>query len=439
MSDGTKARAIPVPAGRINRLARMGGLTAGVAGRMALGGAQALGRGERPDMRGLLLTPRNITRVTEQLAQMRGAAMKIGQLVSMDTGDILPPELAQIMARLRDDAHTMPPAQLKKVLAENWPKGWLGHFETFDVRPIAAASIGQVHRARTKDGRDLAVKVQYPGVADSIDSDVANVGALIRMSGLLPKGFELAPYLEQARLQLHEETDYALEGRHLARFGALLADDADFVVPEVQADWTTDSILAMSFVHGTPIEAAADASQDVRDRIARCLIALTLREVFDWGVMQSDPNFANYRWQADTGRIVLLDFGATRDIAPDIAARYRDLLRAGMEGAMDRAEIAAQDLGLLTPAVAAEHRARILRMMAMVFDELRDHDPFDFAATDLPRRMQREGEALARSGFVPPPVPIDVLYLQRKFAGMFLLASKLRARVDVRGLIAAHL
>lgn len=439
MTGGGKSRPLPIPAGRFTRLARMGGMTVGVAGRMALGGAQALGQGKRPDMRGLLLTPANVTRITEELARMRGAAMKIGQLVSMDTGDVLPPELAQIMARLRDDAHTMPPAQLKKVLADNWPRGWLGQFETFDVHPIAAASIGQVHRARTRDGRDMAVKVQYPGVADSIDSDVANVGALIRMSGLLPKGFELAPYLEQARLQLHEETDYALEGRHLARFAALLAGDDAFTVPDLHADWTTGNVLAMSFAPGDPIERLADAPQGTRDDVAARLIALTLREVFDWGVMQSDPNFANYRWNAQTGRIVLLDFGATREISPQVAGQYRDLMRAGLAGDMSTAEVVAQEIGFLSDGIDTRHRAQILAMMGMVFAALRDEVPFDFAATDLPRKMQAEGEALARSGFVPPPVPIDVLYLQRKFGGMFLLASRLRARVDMHVLLARHL
>ncbi|MEM7709216.1 MAG: AarF/ABC1/UbiB kinase family protein, partial [Pseudomonadota bacterium] len=114
-------RPVRVPSGRLGRLARLGSLGAGVAGRMALDGAMQLGQGRRPAMRDLLLTPRNVSRVTEQLAQMRGAAMKVGQLVSMDTGELLPPELSQIMARLRADADFMPPAQLKRVLAANWP------------------------------------------------------------------------------------------------------------------------------------------------------------------------------------------------------------------------------------------------------------------------------------------------------------------------------
>ena len=208
------ARAIAVPSGRAARLTRLGTMTASVAGSMAVNGVTQLGKGQRPSWRELLLTPRNLHKITNQLAQMRGAAMKIGQLVSMDTGEMLPAELAQIMARLRADADYMPPAQLKQVLNAQWPQNWLSQFAKFDVRPIAAASIGQVHRARLKDGRDIAIKVQYPGIAESIESDVANVGTLMKMSGLLPKGFELKPYLHEAAQQLHEETDYAREGAH---------------------------------------------------------------------------------------------------------------------------------------------------------------------------------------------------------------------------------
>ncbi len=402
---------------------------------MAWNGVAQLGQGQRPSMRGLLLTPRNITRVADQLAKMRGAAMKIGQLMSMDTGDVLPPELAQIMARLRDNAHSMPPAQLKQVLNAQWPENWLRQFKKFDVRPIAAASIGQVHRAQLKDGRDLAIKVQYPGVAQSIDSDVANVGALIRMSGLVPKGIELAPYLEEARKQLHEETDYAREGAQLVEFGRLLADTPAFVVPQMYADWSTPNILAMQHVSGLAIETAAGEGQSTRNRIARHLIELTLKELFTFGLMQTDPNFANYLYEPDRGRIVLLDFGATRRIDPVTAGHYRQLMRAGLADDAAALTEAALQIGFIGPQTQESHRVQVIRMIRLVFSALKDSKTVDFTKKDLSQQMQAEGIALAESGFVPPPLPIDVLLLQRKFGGMFLLAARLGAYVDVVALL----
>jgi len=435
----SQARALAVPSGRIARLSRLGSLGAGVMGNMALGGMAQLGQGRRPRMRNLLLTPRNLSRVAEELAQMRGAAMKIGQLMSMDTGEMLPPELAQIMARLRADAHFMPPAQLKGVLSASWGADWQRSFRRFDVRPIAAASIGQVHRAQLRDGRDLAIKVQYPGVARSIDSDVANVGALIRLSGLVPKGFEIASYLEEGRRQLHEETDYAREGGCLAQFGALLEGSSEFIVPALHADWSTRDILAMSYVEAAPIEDAGAAQQEQRDAIATRLIDLLLRELFEFGLMQTDPNFANYRYDPASARIVLLDFGATREIEGIVANEYRHLMKAGLAGDRAGLEAAAERIGFLSPAVEPQFRTRIVRMMQMVFDALNEGEVYDFARTDLSRAMQVEGMALAEEGFLPPPLPIDALYLQRKFAGMFLLAARLGAKVRVRALLARYL
>lgn len=437
-NDTHHARPLPVPAKRLARLGQLGSMTAGVAGSMAFNGLSQWGRGQRPSMRDLLLTPTNISRVADQLAKMRGAAMKIGQLVSMDTGDMLRPELAQIMARLRDDAHYMPPAQLKKVLNAQWPANWLGAFSKFDVRPIAAASIGQVHRVQLKDGRDLAIKVQYPGVAKSIDSDVANVGVLMRMSGLLPKGFDLQPYLEEARKQLHQETDYAREGAQLVRFGQLLADDPRFLVPQMHSDWSTGEILAMTHVAGVPIEAAAQEPQEVRDRIASQLIDLTLKELFTFGLMQTDPNFANYLYDRDTGRIVLLDFGATRDIDPVIAGQYRQMVQAGLADDGGALMAVAQQIGFVGTDTSAGHKAQILDMIRMVFGALTSGSVVDFSDKELSRQMQARGMALAESGFLPPPLPIDVLLLQRKFGGVFLLAARLRARVDVMALLDRH-
>jgi predicted unusual protein kinase regulating ubiquinone biosynthesis (AarF/ABC1/UbiB family) len=438
-NDPHSPQPIKVPAGRVSRLLRLGSLTAGIAGGAALQAIGGMARGTRPDLRGLLVTPGNVRRLADELARMRGAAMKLGQLLSMDAGEILPPELAQILARLRDQAHIMPPSQLGQVLEREWGPGWRRQFRRFDVRPIAAASIGQVHRAWTKDGRDLAIKVQYPGVDKSIDSDVTNVGALLRLSGLLPKGFNISPYLAEARRQLHEETDYAREGAQLNRFAEWLDGSDSFALPRFHADLSTSHILAMSFIAGRPIETLADTDVATRDRVMTELIDLTLREVFVFGAMQSDPNFANYLYDADTKRIVLLDFGAARDLDPAITHGYADLLRAGLSGDAGGLRDAAVALGMIQ--AGSEGRAfdaRLLALMARVFEAL-GADHFDFTDQTLLRALNAEGIALAQGGYHPPSVPMDVLYLQRKFGGLFLLGNRLRANLPLRRIIEPHL
>lgn len=429
------ARPVRVPSGRFTRSARLAALAGGIAGAAALRGARGAVGGNRPEWRDLLITPANLQRLTGELAHMRGAAMKVGQLLSMDAGEVLPPELSGILSRLRDDAHFMPPRQLKQVLNANWGASWLQAVDSFDVRPVAAASIGQVHRLRLRDGRDLAVKVQYPGIARSIDSDVANVGTLVRLSGLLPGDFDLAPYLEEARALLHEETDYLREGRNLQGFKARLADDDRFVLPDYHVDWSTGQVLAMSFMQGDPIETVETLDAPARDRIATDLVDLMLRELFEFGEMQSDPNFANFRFDPESRRIVLLDFGATRRFDTKLVGQYRDLLSAGMAGDGTALQRAATSIGFLQPDGNRAHQRRLIDMIETVFAAIRAAPNFDFADTDLSRRLQAEGMALAGDGFVPPPLPMDVLYLQRKFGGLFLLANRLKARVPVAALI----
>ena len=436
------ARGLAVPASRIGRFARLGGLATGIAGEAMLQGARRLARGERPALPELILTPANARRLTDQLARMRGAAMKLGQLMSMDSGDFLPPELAEILARLRAEAHPMPPKQLKAVLATNWGADWQRRFARFEVTPLAAASIGQVHRAVTRDGRDLAVKIQYPGVRRSIDSDVDNVAALIRLSGLLPRGLDLAPMLAEAKSQLHEEADYACEGGHLARFGALVGAEAGLRVPALHADLTTRDVLAMDYVEGVAIESLETAPQAVRDAVVTRLVALMLRELFAFGLMQTDPNFANYRYDAEGDRVVLLDFGATREIAPELSAGYRALMRAGLAGEEAQLLAAAEALGLIGPTLRPEHRAMLLEMSEIAFAPLRRPEPFDVAASDIALRLRdmglEMGAARGLEGIDHVP-PMATLFVQRKFGGIYLLAHRLRARIDFGPLLAPWL
>jgi predicted unusual protein kinase regulating ubiquinone biosynthesis (AarF/ABC1/UbiB family) len=434
--SGDKGRA--VPSGRLSRLGVFGRLAGGVAGGVVAEGARRLASGERPKLGDLLLTPANATRVADQLSHLRGAAMKLGQMISMDAGDMLPPELATILARLRSNAHHMPPQQLDKVLVAEWGRDWRRRFAQFQAHPVAAASIGQVHRARLPDGRVLAIKVQYPGVKQSIDADIDNVATLLRVSGVLPAGLDIAPLLVEAKRQLHEEADYLREGAMLTRYATLLEGAPEFVVPSLHADLTTPNVLAMTFVEGVAVESLEDAAQEIRDKVMHSLIALALRELLDWGLMQTDPNFANYRWQAETGRVVLLDFGATRAVPAATAEGYRRLLFAGLEGDRDAVREAAVAAGFLGAPAVLRHRALVDRMIDVILGELNRPGPFDFGDRAFVAVLREQGLEMARdrdSWHIPP---VDTLFVQRKISGTALLAARLKARVDVRAMVAGY-
>jgi predicted unusual protein kinase regulating ubiquinone biosynthesis (AarF/ABC1/UbiB family) len=439
MADEKQPSGRAVPSGRLSRLGIFGRMATGVAGGMLAEGARRLADGQRPQLSDLVFTPANAVRVADQLAHLRGAAMKLGQMISMDAGDILPPELAAIMARLRDRAHRMPPDQLQRVLAAEWGADWRRRFARFGASPIAAASIGQVHRATTPDGRDLAIKVQYPGVADSIDADVDNVATLLRLSQLLPAGLDIAPLLAEAKQQLKEEADYQREGAQMEQFRALLAGDNRFAIPVLDGEFSTTRVLAMSFLPGTAIEKLEDAPQEQRDAVMTTLIDLVLTELFDLGLMQTDPNFANYRWQPDCGRIVLLDFGAARAVAPEVQQAYRTLLSAGLAGDLDAVREAAIAAGFMGAAATARHRGAIDRIIDVILNELGRSGPFDFGDRAFVGAIRDEAMAIAadRSTWHIPPAAL--LFVQRKISGTALLAARLQARVDVRTMVAERL
>ncbi|MEE3636536.1 AarF/ABC1/UbiB kinase family protein [Pseudomonas sp. AL 58] len=428
-----------VPGSRLSRLIRFGSLASGVASGMLAEGARQLAQGKRPALSDLLLTPGNVQRVANQLSQLRGAAMKVGQLLSMDAGDLLPRELSDILSRLRSDAHPMPMSQLVAVLNESWGKGWEGRFERFSFTPLAAASIGQVHAAQGKDGQRLAIKVQYPGVRESISSDVDNVATLLSISGLLPKGMDVAPLLEEAKRQLQDEADYLKEAGHLRHFHQLLADSPDFLVPREYTEYCSPTILVMSFVDGVAVESLEHAPQAERDRIIALLFGLLMREVFEFQCVQTDPNFANYRYQRDTGRMVLLDFGATRRYARNSTEAFRRLLIAGLRE--DRAAIAdaALDIGYFQPETLPRHRALLTDLIAQACEPLRHQGAYDFAASDLAVRLRDAGWQLGADRDFWRSPPVDVLFLHRKVGGLYLLAAKLKARVNVRSLFEPYL
>ncbi len=424
-----------VPRNRMSRFARLGGMAGGIAGGMIAEGVRQLSRGNLPSPADLVLTPANARRVAEQLANLRGAAMKLGQLLSMDSGALLPPELAQILARLRADARPMPMSQLVAALEQSWGGDWEKGFRRFSFTPLAAASIGQVHSAVTGDGRHLALKVQYPGIRASIDSDVDNVATLLRVTRLLPRELEISPLLEEAKRQLHQEADYLQEAEHLERFGGLLEDTPAFELPKVDREYTRADILAMTHLDGQPVETLAGADQATRDRVAALLLELVFRELFEFGLIQTDPNFANFLYCGDSARLGLLDFGATRSLSDGVTDGYRSLLAAAVREDRQAMAESARDIGYFREAIHADQREAVIDLFLQVTEPARLRGRYDFGSSDLPQRIRDAGLALSfERGYWHTP-PADVLFIHRKLAGLYLLAARLRARVDVNSIL----
>lgn len=428
--DRSRQRA--VPAGRIARIGTFGRLVGGVAGGMLAEGTRRLASGDSISTRDLILTPGNVQRLTDRLSHLRGAAMKMGQMISLDAGDFLPDELSKILATLRDQANFMPTRQLDQVLKSEWGADWRKQFRWFNPRPIAAASIGQVHKALTRDGQELAIKVQYPGVAKSIDSDVDNVVTLLKVAGFAPPELEMEKLMAAAKKQLHEEADYEREGAQMQLYREKLADVEGFVVPRLHEGLTRGSILAMSYEEGVSIEELGNEPDDRRDAVFARLIRLVARELFDFGVMQTDPNFANFRYRRETGEIVLLDFGACRPVDPAVANGYRNMLQAGLVGNSEEVLKATIEAGFMMPIVAEKHPQRVNKMIDIVINEMREDAPFDFGDRAFIPLLREEGYAIAQDKDTWAFPPIETLFVQRKVSGTALLGARLKAKVNIR-------
>jgi predicted unusual protein kinase regulating ubiquinone biosynthesis (AarF/ABC1/UbiB family) len=426
-----------IPASRLGRISKLGRLAGGIASGLVSEGARQVAQGRRPRFSDLLLTPANARRLRDRMSEMRGAAMKVGQLISMDSGNLLPAEFSEVLKGLREGAHHMPMVQLANVLEDSWGEGWEAKFRRFHTTPRAAASIGQVHEAVLREGRHIAVKIQYPGVRRSIDSDVANVASLLRLFRLLPEDIDIDDILDEARRQLHDEADYLKEAEALKRYSTLLDGDERFRLPEVLDEMTSSTVLSMSYLTGDPIETVDQQADVVRNQVATDLLELGIREIFNWGLVQTDPNFANYRYQHDSGRIELLDFGATRHYSEQKQQALRDLLAACIDGDDGDVQHAAVDVGYLGDEDPAAYRRAIIDLLRTATEPARAKQDYDFGSSDIAARVSDivvDMRLNERYGRMPP---VEVLFLHRKLGGLYLLLNRLRARVPVRELVMA--
>lgn len=435
-----------VPATRLSRLWNYGGLAAGM-----LGGAltESISRsfGGGSGEGSAMLSPANMERLVAKLSRMRGAALKMGQVMSFQDAKMLPGPIREVLQRVQDRADYMPAWQRDRVLAADLGPEWRSLFSEFEETPIAAASIGQVHRARLRSsGRRVAVKIQFPGVAESINSDLDNLAVLLNAASLLPKGLYLDKTIANARTELAWECDYEREAECARRYRDMLlaaeADDGEdsqqhrrriFAVPEVFAEASGRHVLTMEFMTGVGVtRAVSSLSQEQRDWIGTQILRLCLREITEFRFMQTDPNWTNFLYNAPANRLELLDFGASREYPARFISLYVRLLLAASRADSQGVKELSERLGYLTghesKAMLEAHTRSVLTLAEPFLASA--PEVYDFSDQTITERVKGLIPVMVRERLAPPPE--ETYSLHRKLSGAFLLCARLGSRVRCR-------
>ncbi|KAG3256067.1 coenzyme Q8B, transcript variant X1 [Ictidomys tridecemlineatus] len=437
LSNRSQERKVPVS--RISRLASFGGLAVSLGlGALAEVAKKSLPGGHQPSEGGSklgsspFLSEANAERIVQTLCTVRGAALKVGQMLSIQDNSFISPQLQRIFERVRQSADFMPRWQMLRVLEEELGKDWQAKVASLEEVPFAAASIGQVHRGLLRDGTEVAVKIQYPGVAQSIESDVQNLLAVLKMSTALPEGLFAEQSLQALQQELTWECDYRREAACAQNFRQLLADDPFFRVPAVVKELCTRRVLGMELAGGVPLDQCQGLSQDVRNQICFQLLRLCLRELFEFRFMQTDPNWANFLYDASSHQVTLLDFGASREFGTEFTDHYIEVVKAAAEGNRDQVLQKSQDLKFLTGFETKAFSDAHVEAVMILGEPFAAPGPYDFGAGDTARRIQGLIPVLLQHRLRPPPE--ETYALHRKLAGAFLACARLDAHIACRDL-----
>jgi predicted unusual protein kinase regulating ubiquinone biosynthesis (AarF/ABC1/UbiB family) len=380
---------------------------------------------------------RGVARTRRVLGELKGGALKAGQLLS--TVEALFPadpeqSWREALTSLQESAPGVPWADAERVLTAELGERWRERFERFDERPAAAASIGQVHRAvwRGPDGAvDVAVKVQYPGIREAMLADVRAFSVASRAAALVARGVALPPLVRELRTRLLEELDYTREAGHQRAFAAAYpADDAEVVVPRVVS--ATPRVLVQTWLDGVPLARVATAGgQAERDRAGELHQRFLLSGPARCGLLHTDPHPGNFRLTAD-GRLGVLDFGSCLQLPAGLPRTFGRLITALLAGGDDEVLAALREEGLVRPGARLE--VGKLRDYLAPFSEPARHERFHYTRAWLAGQFSRVNDprnpefAVALQLTIPP----EQLFTHRVWLGIVGVLAQLDAEVPVR-------
>jgi predicted unusual protein kinase regulating ubiquinone biosynthesis (AarF/ABC1/UbiB family) len=328
-----------IPTSRVGRTAKIGGLAAGQAIRQA--GTMAANVARSPEGKQAALERRHIEaaeQIVAALGTMKGAAMKVGQVLSFLDVGMVPEEYREEfqhkLAALRDAAPTVTFKDMRKVIEEELGERLSDVFEDFDQEPIAAASIGQVYRATLLDGRRVAVKVQYPGVAAAVRADMQNLGLILRLAKRIAPGMDPKAIGEEIRSRIQEELDYELEAQNQRSLARIFRGHPFIVIPDVITSLSHERMMVSEYVHGTGFEELKTYSQEERDRIGEMIFRFYFGCLYRHGQFSGDPHPGN-SVLLDDGRMAFYDFGLFKRMPPGGVELEINVARAVIEGDTD--------------------------------------------------------------------------------------------------------
>ncbi|MCJ8146798.1 AarF/ABC1/UbiB kinase family protein [Acinetobacter sp. A3.8] len=388
-----------------------------------------------------------------EIGKLKGSVVKIGQMMALYGEHFLPAEITQALNTLNDKTVALSWHAIHKHLKQEL--GSKLDDLTIDHEPLGTASLAQVHRAvRKSDGLELVLKIQYPGVADAIDSDMSLFRSMLRLTRMVPQTREFDEWYEEVRSMMHREVNYHMEAATTQRFHDRLKNDDRYVVPKIIDQYCTDRILCMTFERGVPINSPVMLSlpQARRNALGEASLEIAVRELFEWGEMQTDPNFGNYLVRLGNGqdiqdKIVLLDFGAIRQFDEHLLNVARNLIVSGYQH--DKAEMIKSMSGYTffdsIPESVKPDMSEVFLLATEAFSEpannpdmpegLMDAEHrYDWKRSQLHNRViQRASKSMASRYFSIPPK--EFMFISRKFIGAYTFMTVIDAKTNVRRMI----